>query len=333
MATARRIACTAAGAILAMCLVPHARAQSVISAHSGVIHYVEGDVTVDGTPVHPKFAEFPEVKSGQLVATAEGRAEILLTPGVFLRMAENSSVRMIANALADTRLEVVSGAALVEVGQLLENNAITFEASGVKMELAKKGLFRINASPASLRVYEGQARVTSGSESLTARKGHQIDLDSPKLADAKFDAKDTDPFYRWSSRRAEYVAAANVISARVSSNSSYGSSFSGNPGAWSWNPYFGMFTFLPSNGVYWSPFGSPFYSPAMVWAAYVPRRGMVANPGISAPVRMGPSPASFGRGMGGSRGGMSGGMPSGGGGMRGAGASMPGPRSSGGRGR
>ncbi len=296
MAIARVISSRAAGAaILAMSLVPCALAQSVISAHSGVIHYVEGDVSVDGTPVHPKFAEFPDVKAGQLVATAEGRAEILLTPGVFLRVAENSSVRMLSNALADTRLEVVSGSALVEVGELLEHNAISFEASGVHMELAKKGLFRIDASPASLRVYEGQARVISGSETLIARKGHQINLDNAKLADTRFDAKETDAFYRWSSRRAEYVAAANVISARVTSNSDYSSSFTSNPGAWSWNPYFGMFTFLPANGVYWSPFGSPFYSPATVWTVYVPRRGAVASPGYGAPMGLAPSPAAFER--------------------------------------
>ena len=300
MAIARAISSRAAGAaILAMSLAPGAWAQSVISAHSGVIHYIEGDVSVDGSLVHPKFAEFPDVKAGQLVATAEGRAEILLTPGVFLRMAENSSVRMLSNALADTRLEVASGSALVEVGELLEHNAISFKASGVHMDLAKKGLFRIDASPASLRVYEGQARVTAGSEILTARKGHQIDLDTAKLADTKFETKDTDAFYRWSSRRAEYVAAANVISARVTSNSNYSSNFAGNPGAWSWNPYFGMFTFLPSNGVYWSPFGSPFYSPAMVWTAYVPRRSVVASPGYGAPMGGLPSsPASLNRAVG-----------------------------------
>jgi len=341
MVIARAIPCSAAGAaILVMSLAPGAWAQSVISAHSGVIHYAEGDVSIDGTAVHPRFAEFPDVKAGQLVATAEGRAEILLTPGVFLRMAENSSVRMLSNALADTRLEVVSGSALVEVGELLEHNAITFEASGVHMELAKKGLFRIDASPASLRVYEGQARVSSGSENVTARKGHQIDLASAKLADSKFDAKETDAFYRWSSRRAEYVAAANVISARVTSNSSYASGFTNNPGAWSWNPYFGMFTFLPANGVYWSPFGSPFYSPAMVWAAYVPRRSVVASPGLGTPMGRGSSPASFGPGARNLGAGTPSGAFGGGGGMRGGGGvspsaapASPGPRSPAGRGR
>jgi len=331
MAKVRRVVFAA---ICTVVFAASGRAQSVISAHSGVVHYVEGDVSIDGTPIHPKFAEFPDVKAGQLVATGEGRAEILLTPGVFLRMAENSSVRMLSNALADTRLQVESGSALVEVGELLEHNAISFEASGVRMELAKKGLYRIDASPASLRVLEGQARVTSGSETLTARKGHQIDLDAAKLADTKFDAKETDAFYRWSSRRAEYVAAANVISARVTSNSDYSSSFTSNPGAWSWNPYFGMFTFLPSNGVYWSPFGSPFYSPGMAWAAYVPRRAVVASPGYGAPMGIGSAPAQINRGSA---------MPSGSlnsvGGMRGGGSSpggaraMPGSRSAGTRGR
>jgi hypothetical protein len=299
----------------------------VISAHSGVIHYIEGDVSVDGTPVHPKFAEFPDVKAGQLVATTEGRAEILLTPGVFLRVAENSSVRMLSNALADTRLEVVSGSALVEVGELLEHNSITFEVPGSKMELGKKGLFRIDANPASLRVYEGQARVTDGSKTLTARKGHQIDFATAELADTRFDAKETDAFYRWGSRRAEYVAAANVISARVTSNSDYSSSFISNPGAWSWNPYFGMFTFLPSDGIYWSPFGSPFYSPAMVWSAYVPRRTVVASPGYGARVGLTSSPASISRAVGTSGGTLGGAI------SPKSGAPIPASRSSAARGR
>ena len=91
-----------------------AGAQSVISAHSGTIHYIEGDVTIDGNGLHPKFAEFPEVKSGQVLATDEGRAEVLLTPGVFLRLAEKSSVRMLSNALADTRIAVIFGSVLID---------------------------------------------------------------------------------------------------------------------------------------------------------------------------------------------------------------------------
>jgi len=37
-------------------------AQTVISAHSGLIHYVEGRVLLDGKPVEVKITNFPEVK-------------------------------------------------------------------------------------------------------------------------------------------------------------------------------------------------------------------------------------------------------------------------------
>jgi len=307
MANTRAIVCAVIGTFV---FAGGAGAQSVISARSGVIHYVEGDVTIDGTAVHPKFAEFPDVKSGQVLATEEGRAEVLLTPGVFLRVTENSSVRMLSNALSNTRLEVVSGSVLIEVAELLQNNAIAFDAGGAHMTLAKKGLYRIDADPARLRVYDGQAVVAAGSDSLTAKKGHQIDLDAAKLVDTRFDVKDTDAFYRWGARRAEYVAAANVISARVTSNSDYKSGFSSGPSGWSWNPYFGMYTFLPASGVYFSPFGAAFYSPGMVNAYYFPQRNIwYTSPLAGTPSNLGtslgasPGPRSAISGVGASPGG------------------------------
>jgi len=36
-------------------------AQSVISAHSGLVHYVEGRVLLDGQEIDPKFAQFPDM--------------------------------------------------------------------------------------------------------------------------------------------------------------------------------------------------------------------------------------------------------------------------------
>src|ERR1700738_1242027 len=95
-------------------LIFSAYGQSVISAHSGVVHYVEGDVYVQDKLVELKFGQFPDLKPDQVLRTAEGRAEILLTPGSFLRVAENSEVRMISNKLNDTRIELLRGTMLVE---------------------------------------------------------------------------------------------------------------------------------------------------------------------------------------------------------------------------
>lgn len=245
-------------------------AQSVISAHSGVIQYVEGQVTMGGKTVQPKFAEFPEVKAGQTLAAEDGRAEILLTPGVFLRLAENSSFRMVSNKLADTRLEILSGSAMIQIAELLQDNAITVVAGGMEMALVKKGLYRVDADPGRLRVYEGEARVTPGSgDALVARKGREV-LFGAVLQAHNFDAKQTDAFYRWSARRDEYVAQAN-ISAAKSTAGRQGMGYSGagsGMGMWAWNPWFGMFTYLPYNGVYYSPFGSGFYSPRTIYNFY-----------------------------------------------------------------
>jgi hypothetical protein len=292
-------------------------AQSIISAHSGVIHYIEGDVSIDGTNIHPKFAQYPEVKEGQVLATDEGRAEVLLTPGVFLRLAEDSSVRMISNSLADTRLEVLSGSALVEVGELLDHNAVTLETRGVQIELPKRGLYRMDADSARLRVYDGQALVIAGSQKIKAKKKHEIALDTDQLADAKFDPKKTDPFYRWSARRANYIAAANIISARTAARSGYSSSLLGGQLGWNWNPWFGMYTFTPATGMYWSPFGSPFYNPGVVTGLYYPRRAVFGGPSMSggpgagsAAAPVAPAPSMGGSGT---RGGFNGGRFSGGG--------------------
>lgn len=257
--------------------------QSVISAHSGVVQYAEGDVSIDNQPIHPKFAQFPELKSNQVIATGEGRVELLLTPGVFLRLAENSSVRMVSNSLSDTRLAVVSGSALVEVGELLPNNSISFEAAGARIALTHKGLFRIDSDPAQLRVYDGQARVTADDAQTVVHKGHEVALGSGTLTLASFDTKDTDSFYRWSARRSEYVADANITSARVASNPGSTGYVAGlnsaSPyGAWAWNPWFGMFTYLPGgDGMYMSPFGSMYYSPLMATGLYIPRAAPLAG--------------------------------------------------------
>jgi len=254
-------------------------AQQVISAHSGVIHFVEGTVTLDGQPVQPKFAEFPDVKNGQTLAAEDGRAEVLLTPGVILRIAENSSFQMVSNSRSDTRLAVLTGSAIVEVGELLPSNAITVVYNDAHIELIKKGLYRIDSDPGKLRVYDGEARVTAGGQTLVARKGREVVLGAV-LDMSGFDVKDTDAFLRWASRRSEYLAQANVSSARSASNLGYvGSGYSSGygygsgmmgGGMWAYNPFYGMFTYMPyGNGMYYSPFGYPFYSPYNV-GYYVP---------------------------------------------------------------
>src|SRR5712692_5652286 len=121
-----------------LCLT--ASAQSVISARSGLIHYAEGRVLVGDQLVETKFGSFPDIKENAELRTEEGRAEVLLTPGVFLRVGENSAVRMITNRLIDTRLEFLSGSIVIEADDILKDNAVTIVFKDAAVHLRKKGL-------------------------------------------------------------------------------------------------------------------------------------------------------------------------------------------------
>ncbi|MBZ5602648.1 MAG: hypothetical protein LAO79_10115 [Acidobacteriia bacterium] len=322
--------------------------QSVISAHSGVIHLAEGQVTVDGKDVQQKFGEFGDVKTGQVLATQDGRAEVLLTPGVFLRVNENSSFRMVQNKLVDTRIEIVSGTAMIQVSELLEDNSITLLYHDTTVNLTKKGLYRVDADQGTLRVFDGEAKVATASKNMTAKKGHEVQL-GDELVAKNFDAKDTDAFYRWNERRDEYISEANIYAAKSARDSGLGfdgSSYGAGMGTWAFNPWFGMFTYMPYSGMYYSPFGYGYFSPLMVGYMYMPGSPyyygggyggygggyggsrMVSNAGSvarNAPV------TAIGRGLGTTRGGFnsSGGM--GAGGFHGGGPAIGGGGMSGGR--
>src|SRR6516165_6834238 len=81
-----------------------AAGQEVISVRSGVIHFFEGSDYLNDQPLEPHPGKFQILAEGDELRTAQGRAEVLLTPGVFLRMGENSAIRMVANTLVDTRV-------------------------------------------------------------------------------------------------------------------------------------------------------------------------------------------------------------------------------------
>ena len=70
--------------LIAALAVSTAAAQSIISARSGAIHYVEGTALMDGETIEMEPSKFPQMEVGSTIETELGRAEILLTPGVIL---------------------------------------------------------------------------------------------------------------------------------------------------------------------------------------------------------------------------------------------------------
>ncbi len=248
-------------------------AQNVISARSGLVQYTEGKVLLAGKPVEPSLTNFPEVKENQELRTEEGRAEVLLTPGVFLRLGELSSFRMVSSRLTDVRLEFLSGSAVIESDDLLKDNSVTITYKDSAAHLKRTGVYRFDSEPAEFRVYSGQATVEAGGKVFDLREGKILNLSDFTVA--KFDPKVGDTLSRWSRRRGEYLAMANISAAKSLSDSGASWLRSG----WLWNPYFGMFTFVPYRGAYWSPYGFRFWSPVQVYQVYAPRPVLNPNHG------------------------------------------------------
>lgn len=279
-----------------------APAQSVISAKSGLIHYVEGRAYLNDQLIESKFGEFPDVKENQQLRTEEGRAEVLLTPGVFLRLGENSAIRMVTNRLIDTRLELLSGSALVEADELLKDNGITIVYKDYAIQIEKKGVYRFDSEPARMRVYDGQALADLNGKTQEVKEGRVLSMESG-LQVASFDKKDVDDLYRWGAHRSEYISMANVSAAKMVADS--GSSWV-NPN-WYFNPYYNMYTFVPGYGYggYYNPFGYSFWSPFSVYGyisnlplyGYSPVSGYNPGLGVRPPTRIprGVTPAAAAR--------------------------------------
>ena len=182
-------------------------------------------------------------------------------------MGDNSSIKMVSNALTDTRVEVESGSVIVECDEIPKDNSIELLYKNNLMMLVKHGLYRINTEPAArLQVYDGEAIVKGESGQLTLKTGKETSLNGVLMAE-NFDKKETDDLYSWSSRRASYLATANASSAMTMRDSGGYSGYSGyssglfGMNSWQFNPMFGMFTYVPMMGFGYSPFGYGWYSP------------------------------------------------------------------------
>jgi hypothetical protein len=252
-------------AILAIAVVP-ASAQPIMSAKSGVVANVEGKVLIDNAEIKESVTHFPEVKEGSVLRTEDGRVELMLPPGFMLRMGENGALKMISNRLIDTRVEMQAGSAVVEVDQTKPDFNVTLVLKDGVVTLSKVGVYRFDSEPARLKVFHGTATVQIGSETVLVASGKMLSLAGGAASAEKFDVEQTDSLDNWSQHRAEAMAMANLSGAKYS-NDNYSSAAAGN--TWIYNPYYGMYTYMPGMGTMCNPFyGSCFYSPMTAYRAF-----------------------------------------------------------------
>jgi len=83
--------------------------QYVVSIKAGLINHVQGTANV---------APMESVRAGHSVKTGpDGFVEVLLRPGSFLRLGENSEATIDDTDLATVKVTIVRGPAMVEAGE------------------------------------------------------------------------------------------------------------------------------------------------------------------------------------------------------------------------
>jgi len=246
-----------------------ASAQSVVSTHSGLVYFFVGSAFLGNELLEQKFGKFPDIGEGGELHTTAGRAEVLLTPGVFLRLDENSSIRMLSTSFTDTRVELLGGSVIIEATEKVKDTAVKLTYKNWQVRVPQEGVCRIDTNPPRIRAYKGQVAVGADgkTETVTVEEGDVLPLAEVLVPDPPA-TPGNDDFKNWAMNRSEAISADNTIAAGIvddpsqtdGSDIALGGGYSNFP-----------LTADPSLGI-GSPYGLSFWSPyqATLNAIYFP---------------------------------------------------------------
>jgi len=235
----------------------------VISAKAGGVNHIEGQVSIvrkEGKS--GLLLRDDNIGIGDKVSTgADGRAEILLNPGSFARLAENSQFEFITTDLDNLKLKLSRGIAIFEV--YADNEfKVSIGLPDANIELTESGVYRIDVLPdgsGKLSVWKGN--YSAENEKAEVKAGRTVVVKGKNVsAVAKFDRDNKDSFDLWSQLRAKEASAINKRLQRNALSNSLLASY--NRGGWNRYNTFGLWVFDPFTRR-WSflPFGSGWYSP------------------------------------------------------------------------
>ncbi len=228
---------------------------AVNSARPGTVNYIEGAAYLNGNQLRTSDIGSASLDVGQVLRTGQGRAEILLTPGVFLRLDDHTAVKMVTPNLTLTQVELEQGRVGVEVDEIFAQNNLRVIVGGVATQLVKPGYYEFVAGDAMVMVFKGKAAVRVGEGKYTVVKGHhQFALAAGAGAKpVKFDVHAAeDDFYSWNTLRSQYLIEAN------NQMSAYYADVEGFYPGWYWDPYMWDYAYLGFYP-YWGPFDFGFF--------------------------------------------------------------------------
>ena len=254
------------------------RDKFVISAKAGGINAITGqaDVHPKGESDWQQLSITDDLDSGDRVRTAnDGRVEILLNPGSYLRVGGDSEVELLNNTLANLEVRLLRGTAIVEAtgADGLELN-INISTPHTKLAIVRQGLYRLNVIPndaTELIVRKG--RVILSDSHTKVKGGNKVVFSATNVSVAKLtkeEKKVQENIDNWSKERAETLAKANRRINDRMINSAFATFRDWDPlsrgsGLWFYNSRAGCYTFLPFFYGWGSPYGNSYstslYSP------------------------------------------------------------------------
>lgn len=194
------------------------REKYLISAKAGGINLVSGNVTVArerNLGLRQALTSTDDLQTGDIVTTgAGGRVEVLLNPGSYMRVDENSEFELTDASLDQLLVKLVKGSAVVEVtGADDVELSLGINTPQAAALIIKGGIYRFNVLPnETTEILVRKGRVLFGKGLANKIKGGQkviIGRDGSVLETAKLNKKEQDALDVWSKERAETLARAN----------------------------------------------------------------------------------------------------------------------------
>ena len=283
------------------------REKFVISAKAGGVNAVTGRVELKSY----SGADWSllnvtdDLRAGDIVKTGmDGRVEMLLNPGSYLRVAQESEFELTNNSLDNLEVRVVRGTAIIEATGADETElAINITTPHARMVIVKRGLYRVNVTADdTTELFVRKGRVMLADTHTKVKEGNKVIFNGTTFSVAKMEKadKNKDAVEVWSKDRAETVARANNrIRTRDLNdvfahhrNLSWGGFSSRSGGFWLFNPSYRCYTFMPFYYGWGSPYGGSYSS--LFGCSYCSGRHQAFSPGVytSSNPRSGPGPSS-----------------------------------------
>lgn len=240
----------------------------VISAKAGAVNYIAGKVAIDRIAGKSGYlVKGDTVEKSETIRTgAAGKAEILLNPGSYVRLAENAAFKFDSTALDDLRVSLTAGSAIFEVIADDEFKVVVNTPKS-KFYLLKSSVYRVDAlsdGSGKISVWKGKAAYGTGKTEVV-KGGQTTALAGGQTTVQKFDRDNKSELELWSKDRAKEIARANAKLQQRALSRSLVSSFAQNPwgrsnrlGLWVYDPFASNYCFLPFGYGWSSPYGFGF---------------------------------------------------------------------------